>query len=410
MTTEATGKLLDDLDRLLGRYVAFPSDSDRHAVAAWVVHTWALPAFDSTPRLAVLSPEKGSGKTRLLEVLELVVPGPVHAVNLSAAALFRLVADEEATRTLLLDEADTYLSAKTAANHEDLRGLVNAGHRRGAKAYRVRAEAGMVVEEFEAFSPVALAGIGDLPDTITDRSVVLGMKRRAPSEQVEPFRRRRAVEQTAALRDALVEYGPQIAEVLDGAEPVMPEGVMDRPADVWEPLVAIGDLAEEPWSGRIRLAAVAAVSGQQPDELTIGARLLADLRAIFDAAGMPDAIATADLLDELHDDDEAPWGDWYGSPLDARNLAKLLKRYDVRSTTVRPDDRPDRPAKGYRREALVDAWARWLPNGTAETVTAPTQEPLEIPVIPSRNGSNAGNALSGAGAGDAGKTPDRSAT
>jgi hypothetical protein len=126
--------LLDELDRLLGRFVVFPSECARHAVAVWVVHTWTLMAHESTPRLALLSPEKGSGKTRALEVLEMLCPGALHTVNLSAAALFRKVSQGRCT--LLLDEADTYLGLGTAQQHEDLRGLVNAGHRRGAVAYR----------------------------------------------------------------------------------------------------------------------------------------------------------------------------------------------------------------------------------------------------------------------------------
>ena len=110
----------------------------------------------------------------------------MHTVNLSAAALFRKVS--EGRCTLLLDEADTYLGTRVAKDHEDLRGLVNAGHRRGAVAYRCVIDKGVRVEEFPAFCPVALAGIGDLPDTILDRSVVVAMKRRAPGEHVEPFR------------------------------------------------------------------------------------------------------------------------------------------------------------------------------------------------------------------------------
>jgi hypothetical protein len=81
--------LLDDLDALLARYIAFPTPEARTAVALWVLHCHALDAFDSTPRLALLSPEKGSGKTRTLEVIGLLVPEPMHTVNVSAAALSR---------------------------------------------------------------------------------------------------------------------------------------------------------------------------------------------------------------------------------------------------------------------------------------------------------------------------------
>lgn len=169
--------LLDELDGLLGRFIAFPSDHARHAVVLWVLHCHALDAFESTPRLALLSPEKGSGKTRTLELLSLVVPTPMHAVNMSAAALYRVVGDRQPT--LLLDECDTYLGNTIAKQHEDLRGLINAGHRRGAMTYRGEVSGKSVaVVEFPAFAACALAGIGDLPDTILDRSIIVAMKRR----------------------------------------------------------------------------------------------------------------------------------------------------------------------------------------------------------------------------------------
>lgn len=178
-------QLLDDVEAFLARFVAFPSEAARIAVTLWVPHCHSLEAFESTPRLALLSPEKGSGKTRTLEVLDLLVPTPMHTVNMSAAALFRQVADKQPT--LLMDECDTYLGWRVAQKHEELRGLVNAGHRRGAVAYRVRKES-LKVDEFPAFAAAALAGIGDLPDTIIDRSIVVRMKRRALSEKIAPFR------------------------------------------------------------------------------------------------------------------------------------------------------------------------------------------------------------------------------
>ena len=137
-----------------------------------------------------------------------VPPEPVHSVNMSAAALFRLVAaDPDRPPTLLLDEADTYLGNKVAKQHEDIRGLVNAGHRRGAMAYRAEVRGNQVaVVAYPAFAACALAGIGELPDTILDRSLIVPMKRRAPHEYVEPFRERDARPETAPLRDRLAAW------------------------------------------------------------------------------------------------------------------------------------------------------------------------------------------------------------
>jgi hypothetical protein len=77
----ATGALLDDVAAFLARFVAFPSDAALTAVTLWVAHAHAIDAFESTPRIAYLSPEPASGKTRALEVSELLVPNPMHAVN-----------------------------------------------------------------------------------------------------------------------------------------------------------------------------------------------------------------------------------------------------------------------------------------------------------------------------------------
>lgn len=345
-------EILDQLDALLGRYVAFPSSEARWAVAAWIVHTHALEAFESTPRLALLSPEKGSGKTRTLEVLELVVPSPLFTVNVSAAALFRKVSEGKVT--LLLDEADTYLGNKVAVAREELRGLVNAGHRRGAVAYRCVVEKGVRVDEFPAFAPAAIAGIGDLPDTILDRSVVIPMKRRAPGELVVPFRHRRAEQETWELRDWLASWAEQSTEALGEYEPVMPAGIVDRPADVWEALIVIGDHAGARWSERLRAAAVRLNDARQGRDPSLGVQLLADCRSAF--AG-DERVTTDALLDRLHEMDESPWGDLRGKPLDARGLAWRLRKYEVRPGDHRFEIGT---RKGYLREDFHDAWNRYL--------------------------------------------------
>lgn len=351
--TEAA-RILDDLDALLGRYVAFPGDEHRWAVAAWVMHTWAVDAFESTPRLALLSPEKGSGKTRTLEVIELVVPNPMHTVNVSAAAMFRMI--EQGQVTLLLDEADTYLGGKMAKEHEDLRGLVNAGHRRGAVAYRCELGGkNPIVKPFPAFAPVALAGIGDLPDTVLDRSVVVAMRRRAPHEVVLPFRRRNADREVADLVDWLRWWGDTYTDALAAVEPEMPPGIVDRPADVWEPLVIIGDHAGGDWSDRLRRAAVVLNQARQERDPSLGVQLLGDCRDLF---ADRDRYTTDDLLERLVGLDERPWGDLRGKPLDARGLARRLRPYGIR-----PGDHRfgDTVRKGYQRADFHDAWQRYLP-------------------------------------------------
>jgi hypothetical protein len=176
-------QLLDDIHGFLGRFVAYPSQHAHVAHTLWAAHTHLMDAWDSTPRIAFLSPEPGSGKSRALEVTELLVPNPVEAVNVTAAYLFRKVG--ETSPTILYDEIDTVFGPKAKEN-EEIRGLLNAGHRRGAVAGRcvVRAKS-VETEEIPAYCAVALAGLGGLPDTLLSRSVVVRMRKRAPTEPIE---------------------------------------------------------------------------------------------------------------------------------------------------------------------------------------------------------------------------------
>ena len=127
--------LLEQVFQFTRRFVAYPSDAAHVAHALWITHTHLMAAWESTPRLAFLSPEPASGQTRALEITELLVPNAVEAINVTPAYLFRKVGDDEAKPTILYDEIDTVFGPKAKEN-EEIRGLLNAGHRRGAVAGR----------------------------------------------------------------------------------------------------------------------------------------------------------------------------------------------------------------------------------------------------------------------------------
>lgn len=137
-------------------------------------------------------------------------------------------------------------SARVAENNEDLRGLLNAGFQRGKAALRCHGPS-QKPTLFATFAMTALAGIGGLPDTITDRAVNIRMRRRKTGETVQPFRERRDGPALKCVRDQLEAWlaDPSVLAKLADAEPVMP--LEDRAADVWEPLIAIADLAGGEW-------------------------------------------------------------------------------------------------------------------------------------------------------------------
>ena len=347
-----SGELLDRVHAHLTRYVAFPSPEAAATVTLWVAHAHLVDQFDATPRIAFISPEPGSGKSRALEVISSLVPAPMHAVNATPAALFRAVKEFEVRPTILFDEVDTVFGPKAKEN-EELRGFLNAGHRRGAEAYRCVGER-QKVEAFPAFCAVALAGLHGLPDTIASRSIIIRMRRRGPGEKVEPYRFRDEP-QGHDLRDQLAYWAEVNSYLANDWEPEMPEGVTDRPADVWEPLLTVAELNSKEWARRAR-AACLSLTSEEATEPSLGVKLLTDIRAVFEARGNDSRMTTEVLLDALHAMDESPWGDLRGKPLDARRLAFHLRPYGIEPARWREDGSK---VRGYARSDLLDPWERY---------------------------------------------------
>ncbi|MGV9604079.1 DUF3631 domain-containing protein [Streptomyces sp. NPDC003631] len=355
--------LLDEVEAFHRRFNVFPHEAAYVAVALWDAHAHLLDCFDSTPRLAFLSPEPGSGKSRALEIVETLVPAPMTAVNASAAALFRSVSNPSGRPTILFDEIDTIFGPK-AGDNEELRGFLNAGHRRTGVTYRCIGDGGnQTVQAFPSYCGVAVAGLGNLPDTIMTRSVIIRMRRRARNERIEAFRARIHEAEGHKLRDRLAQWAEHARGFVMGAWPDMPEGVSDRPADVWEPLLAIADAAGGDWPQRAREACVTLVTASKTnDKGSLGVRLLTDLRDHV-LVGI-DRLPTIAILDRLNALDDAPWADLNGKPLDSRRLSKMLAEYmtaDTEPIASRNIKTAGSVLKGYYATDLHDAWARYCP-------------------------------------------------
>jgi hypothetical protein len=185
------------------------------------------------------------------------------------------------------------------------------------------------------------------------------MRRRAPGERVDPYRTRRDAPPLNQLRDRLATWTRAHLRELQQAAPAMP--LEDRAADTWEPLIAVADLAGGDWPARARDAAatMTQAEAQQEEDTAASVRLLADLRHVFQAADA-EVLYTSTILEALHRLEDAPWADWYGHPLTTRDLAKLLRPYQVESKNVR-EQGTGQPRKGYARADLQDGWARYVP-------------------------------------------------
>lgn len=367
--------LLDEVEAFHRRFNIFPLEAAYVAVVLWDAHAHLLDAFDATPRIAFLSPEPGSGKSRALDVIETLVPNSMAAVDASQSALFRSVAGIEGERpTILFDEIDTIFGPK-AAGDENLRKFLNAGHTRGRKMYRCVGDgANQTVEGFPAYCAIALAGLGSLPDTVFTRSVIIRMRKKAPNETCQPWRERIHKKQGNALRDRLAAWANAVRKQVTDSWPTMPDGVTDRPADVWEPLLAVAEAAGGSWPERARAACLELVTAaKENDASSLGIRLLTDLRdQVFRGE---ERMPTAAILECLLRMDDAPWADMDGKPINSRMLSQMLGQY------VTAANKPIRPRgirvgsatpKGYYAEDLADAWARYCPLHPQKSATSAT--------------------------------------
>lgn len=375
VAVEEIPELLAEVEAFASRFVVFPGEAERVALALWAAHTHALEGSHATPYMLIVSPEKRSGKTRVAEVLELLVSRPWRVTGASEAAMFRKIAAHRPT--LLLDEIDAVFGSHSERT-EPLRAILNAGNRPGASVARCVGEKGDEVRDFSVFCAKALAGIdrGDrIPDTIRDRSVTIRMRRKTEAEPTERFRYRFVSGEVEPLAARLAGWGEAAIEVLLEADPELPAELDDRAAEAWEPMLAIADLAGGEWPARAR-AAAAELSGD--DELadeSHGVTLLGAIRAVV---GNQDRLATSGLLEQINDDEELPFGGWRdGRGLDGRRLAKLLRPFGVKPRTVRFED--GTTAKGYLREQFTDVWARWLPTHTeASQASQPSHAPQGV--------------------------------
>ena len=340
--------LLGELVETYARYIAeLPPAAV--AEALWTVHAHAHDATHISPLLAFTSATKRCGKSTALALVGAMVPRPLPASNITAAALFRAV--ERLRPTLLVDEVDSFLRER-----EELRGVLNSGHCRAVAAVVRTVGDDHEARVFSTWAPKAIAAIGQLPDTVGDRSVEVRLNRRRRDETVERLRLDRLHADLEPLRRRCARWAADHLPALRDADPDVPSELHDRAQDNWRPLLAIADAAGGPWPERARQAALV-LSGAVEDDGDVRVLLLGDLRCVM---GEQEQMTSKAIVERLKDMEDRPWPEWRrGQPLTPRGLARLLEPYGVRPRQLW--DSAVGKIRGYRREDLAEVWSRYLP-------------------------------------------------
>jgi putative DNA primase/helicase len=341
------------------RFVVLPEHGPE-TLALWTLYSWAFDSFDISPRLTITAATKRSGKTRLLDVLTMVVRTPLSAANVSPAGLFRTI---EAMRpTLLIDEYDTVLATsaqKMTSRSEELRGLLNCGHTRG-QAVVIRAVGeGATIEarQFSTWAPICIAGIGDPPDTISDRSIMLRLLRKRSDQRVERFRMVRTRAELLPLRRQCARWAVDHAGKFVDSDPSSPEALDDRARDNWEPLLAIAEAAGDHWPSTARAAALALGVRIEDGGENLGVELLLDVRQLF-GEDPPERISLKDLCSRLADLEDRPWAKFgrRGEPITTRVLASMLRPFRIEPIAFKQEGKA---VKGYSLKDFVPAWVAY---------------------------------------------------
>jgi hypothetical protein len=344
-------ELLNGIAAAIRRHVVMPKAA-YHTTALWTLHAYLIDRFLVSPRLGVCSPTKQCGKTTLFDVLARLTPRSLSTQNVTPAVVFRVI---EAHRpTLYIDEGDTFLY-----DNDELRGVLN-GNRKGSTVLRTVGD-DHEPRAFAVYSACAIALIGSLPDTLHDRAVTVDLQRRRPRERIKPFRPDRADYLDVLARKA-ARWTQDNATAIGDADPKMPDGIINRAADNWRPLLAIADAAKGKWPKRARKAAEAS-RGAEGDEGSRLELLLGDIRVISRGKiEMP----SAELVAALVAIEGRPWAEMgkASKPLTQNKLARMLKPLKPKITTedIWIGSTTGKALKGYVFKHFEEAFARYLPQ------------------------------------------------
>ena len=349
---------LDSIFETLKRFIAAKPEVLR-AATLWTSFTWFIDDVRVAPLAIITSPEKRCGKTLLSTLMSRLCRDPLLASNISPSALFRSI--EKWKPTLILDETDTFLR-----ENEDLRGLINSGHTQNT-AFVIRCTGdNHEPTQFNTFGAKLLAGIGNLPETIMDRAVILRLRRKKQDEKMERIRKT-----PDALFDELcrkqARFSADHSKTIADANPTIPENLNDREQDNWEPLLAIAEAAGGHWPETARRAAVE-LSQNEDDQSSIAIQLLSDIRQVFSEKDI-ESISSVDLIEALCADEERPWSTFkQGAKITARQAASKLRGFDIKSKSLRINGRV---MKGYKLKDFEDSFQRYL-------VPDPGKEGLQV--------------------------------
>jgi hypothetical protein len=320
---------LDIVREFIGRFI-YADHEDLDALTLWIAHTYVFRAFYATPRLFATSDREDCGKSTVLNVSKALSLNGVKTANASVPSIFAII--EQEAPTLFFDETDNMFGSTGNTNRRrDLMGILNDGYT--AEGYVLRS-VDRAAHRYPVFVVAAFAGIGRLPKTMESRCVIMHMRPKPNTVKLEKWRPDMYGKEAEKVADSLASWvkkrGPEL-----NLRPKVPEQLGEnRASEIWEVLIAIGDLAGPEWGVRAREAAlknalgITSVQKQSPSEEFI---------EVVAANTMPDDfLPSGELIDMLAKvrgtEEKLSWAKWLEDPIvAARQISSLMRPYGIES-------------------------------------------------------------------------------
>jgi hypothetical protein len=318
-------------------------DDSALMLVMYAFFTYLTKNFHHAALLFLTSPVRRCGKSTLLQMCAYLFCNITNVKGITKASLETLAS---ANGTPLIDEFDEVLR-----NNPGVIGVLNGGIEAGAKVTLMSMDGTVITRE--TFGAKVLAGIGSLPPTLNDRSILVKMRRKHHTEQlVKPHERK---ETLAFLKREIQQWCNANAAIVSSTYVAPIEVNNDRFRDNYDPLLRIAACISKKFETLVRAAAIRMVNSQQEENIG-GERLLADIKLIFDTS-KKNEIGTNELLSLLCKHDESVWRRYkVNSAITAIDLAKELGLFSISPVRIRSETQ----MRGYKREQFREAFTRYV--------------------------------------------------
>jgi Protein of unknown function (DUF3631) len=341
------------VEQFINKYVSF-TDAYSLPIALWVMATYVFPSFDAFPYMVITADTKRSGKTRLAEMIAFCCSNPRFFTAMTPSTMFNIIEAEHPT--VIFDEAETLSGESQSVMSQ----VLNAGYRNGTKIPRMTGK--NTWHEYDTYSPKIFILIGDVRDTLRDRSIIVRMKRAETSARfVHETVKAEGDELRNELSNAVQERSDEISQAYLDHTGI--EFLTDRDEEIWIPLFVMAqvfcperlneleriavDMATEKTQAKRRYVELSGMEDSAQDE-EYAVRLLNDLLTVMQSK----AVSSQDAVNRLRAIPTAPWRKFRGDGITMHNIADMLSRFGVRPVAVRSGKTV---FKGYKVDIVRDA-------------------------------------------------------